>query len=95
MNVLYTLYETSWNFVSVTVRHDYRNYDNNIWKRSKIVCKSYIYYKRIFGEQLVYDVNSNLEHRISATEVALGILFQFRYQQLPTLLSVLFEMYFN
>ena len=26
---------------------------------------------------------------------ALGILFQFRYQQLPTLLSVLFEIYFN
>lgn len=77
MNVLYTLYETFWNFVSVTVRHDCRNYDSNIWQQSKNVCRSYVYYKRIFDEQLVYNVNSNLELRISATEFALRILFQF------------------
>lgn len=64
------LYKTFWNFTNDVTRHDYYNYNSRIFETNT---KMYLqltrhYCKHIPSKKLVYNINSDLEHTISAKD---------------------------
>lgn len=70
MNVLRMLYESSWNFINTTMRHDYRRYIDQILPMKIYIDINYklqyIYRKHTSNEELIHDSNSRLEYAINA-----------------------------
>lgn len=64
------LYKTFWNFISDVTRHDYYNNNSKIFETNT---KMYLQVtrhccKHILSKNLVYNINSDLKHTISAKD---------------------------